>query len=180
MKIKDKILNLFLDNHTGDISPEDMRTFVNNIFDSKENIIRKITNHKNLIFIDYPIEIDDLVIINELNNQNSLNGLYLSTKKNPEFKDLLLVSYDPSGLSDILSLGNNNQVLATINNKLTWIDKEHGYYIKGTKNINDILNIVPMNIGEIFIAGDSQPFADVPGYVGDGYSWDGNNWINIG
>ena len=179
MNIKNQILNLFLDNISGDIVPKDMRTFVTNIFDSKENIIRKVTDSNNLIFIDYPIKQNDLVVINEANNRNSRNGLYLAKVDNPTFNYLELISSEID-TNNILSSGKNNEILATINGVLTWVPQKHGYYLKGTKNILDILAIRPVNIGEVFIAQDTQPYADVPGSAGDGYSWDGDDWINVG
>ncbi len=176
---KNKILNLFLDNISGDITPEDMRTFVNSVYDSQENLIRKITDISDFTFSDYMVNKNDLIVINEEGNPNNKNGLYLASKDNPLIEDLELISSDIE-INDILNSGNNNDILSTLDGVLTWIPQKHGYYIKGSKLIQDILNIIPLNAGEIFIALDTQEYVEVPGKSGDGYSWDGDKWLNIG
>ncbi len=178
--VKTQTLNLFLDNIVSDITPSDLRTFVNNVFDSKENLIRIATDSRNLVYIDYPIEKNDLVVINEADNEYERNGLYISLKKDPVYPyDLKMVSSNVE-TDKILSEGKDNQILATINGELTWIPQSHGYYIKGTIPIEAILNIVPLNLGEVFIASDDNSEVETPGIVGDGYSWDGKQWLNIG
>ena len=78
---KQQILNLFLDNIVGDISPHDMRTFVEAIFDSKENHIhiKDISDE-----LDYMVS-DDLVVINDHGHYI----LYTTTKNQPHFDDLI-------------------------------------------------------------------------------------------
>ena len=179
---KNRIINIFQDNIQSDIMPSDMRVFVNAIFDAKENNIRKITDTSKFTtvsFPTYPIRENDLVIINEENNANKMNGLYLSTKSYPSISDLTLISPDIE-LNELLSSGQDNEILSIVDGELIWIPQQHGYYIKGTKIINEILSIIPLNIGEIFIAEESDPYAAVPGLQGDGYSWSGSEWINIG
>lgn len=179
MALKEQVLNLFLDNLSGNISAADIRYFIEHIFNSKENLIRKANDSNDLIFVDYPIQENDLVVITEENNLNSRNGLYYSTKLNPLFTDLELVSYDIS-INTILNNGDNNQILATVNEALTWINQTQGYQIFGTLYITEILELRPLTAGSVYIANNTDTLADIPGVVGDGYSWTGSEWINIG
>ena len=178
-EIKTKLLNLFGDNITSDITPKDMRTLIENIFESKENNTRKITDITAMVFAEFPIMMNDLVLVDEEENTNRMNGLYISRKDYPLIGDLDLVA-SITDINNILSQGQDNEILSIKDGELVWIPQKHGYYIKGTKPIDEILVIVPLNIGEIFIAEDTQPYAQVPGVQGDGYSWSGTTWINIG
>jgi hypothetical protein len=62
-RLKQQTLNLFLDNQTQDITSADMRMFVNNIFDTKENSVLKITDISQFPGITATVLKDDIVII---------------------------------------------------------------------------------------------------------------------
>ena len=179
-KIKNQILNLFLDNIVNDITPSDMRIFVNAIFDNKENNIRKLSTLASVEKV-YPTPIidNDLVIIIE---DGDNNGIYLVLNDNPTQADLMLIAGSGTGAEYIetLSQGQNNQILSFVDDELVWIDQNSGYTIVGTKRIQDILVLRPAEINTIYIAENSDHFSYLPGLLGDGYSWDGSIWNNIG
>lgn len=180
MNHKDRILNLFLDNIVSDITPSDMRHFVNTVFDSKENSIRKIATLNDIERIfPYPILKGDLVVIFEDPNYN---GIYLSKKDNPSFNDVQLIAGAGDSEEDltILAQGESNQILSNVDGELVWIEQEIGFQILGTKRIQDILILKPANSNVIYIAENTAQFSAVPGVEGDGYSWNGIVWINIG
>ena len=179
-KLKNKILNLFLDNLVNDITPADMRIFVNSIFDSKENTIRKLNliTDINRIF-PTPIVKNDLVVVyDDFEN----NGIYLVQKDQPTVNDLLLISgnghYEET-LDDLLS-GETGQILSIDSGKLKWINQNNGYKILGTKPIKEILLLKPSEDNVIYIAKNTDNFSYIPGKIGDGYSWNNKVWTNIG
>ena len=150
-------LNIFRDNIQSDIMPSDLRVFVNNIFNAKENNIQKVDDITKLKYIGLttPIVANDVVIIDEEENLNKKNGIYLAGKDAPLLEDLILIA-SVSEIEALKAKGKDNEVLSIIGGELTWIPQKPGYYIKGTKPIFEILNIVPLNIGEIFIAEDTR------------------------
>lgn len=180
MNHKDRILNLFNDNIVSDITPSDMRHFVNTVFDTKENTIRKLSQFNDLERVfPYPILKNDLIVVFE---DEGRNGIYLALKDNPQVQDVQLVA-GPGAYEDdleILTQGESNQILSNIDGKLIWIEQEMGFQILGTKRIQDILLLSPADKNVIYIAENTAQFAAVPGFTGDGYSWDGKVWTNIG
>ena len=180
ISIKNKILNLFLDNNRKDITPSDMRIFVNNIFDTKENTIRKLDeiNDLNRVYPNPILKNDIILIYNDFEN----NGIYLVKKDNPTKSDIQLISGNSRFLDElsIIESGENNQVLSVKDNTLTWVPMPTGYKILGTKKIRDILVLKPIETNVIYIAENTDYFSYIPGKKGEGYSWDGNEWSNIG
>jgi hypothetical protein len=183
--IKDQILVLFQDNVMGGISAEDMRIFVNAVFDSKENEIRvyeklqDVTDYR-LSNPMYPINQNDVVIITDHNNtaEYTDSGIYLAPKTNPSGDDLVRLSnvnYD-----EFLQTGDNGQLITVNDGVLTWIDPIEGYYIEGTAEIMEILLKKPDQKGPVWIAENTDLTAPVPGEKGDGYSWNGYEWKNVG
>jgi len=186
--VKNSILALFGDNVTGSISAADMRIFVNSIFDSKENEIHvfeklsDITNYRSDSNTVYPISKFDIIVItdeNYINNYGSEKGIYISLKDSPGENDVFKVSslnYD-----EFIKLGQTGQLISLdSNNELAWIDQTEGYFIEGAENISEILNKRPSQKGPIWIANNTELLAPVPGKEGDGYSWTGSEWVNIG
>jgi len=177
--IKQSILNLFDDNTIGAISPEDMRTFVNTIFDYKQNRIYVFQKIEEIYFHD-KLQKNDLIVINN-ENQDFNNGLYVVLKTNPAYNDdikkIANLNYD-----EFVKLGKNNQLVSINEGELVWIDPLPGYFIKGTEEISVILSKRPDTVGEIWIAESDDFSVPIPGHEGDGYSWTGyeNGWINIG
>lgn len=179
-KLKNKILNLFLDNLVNDITPADMRIFVNSIFDSKENTIRKLNLISDISRIfPTPIIKNDLVVVyDDFEN----NGIYLVQKDQPTVNDLLLISgngHYEVALEDLLS-GETGKILSIDSGKLTWINQNNGYKILGTKSIKEILLLKPSEDNVIYIAEKTDHFSYIPGKIGDGYSWSNKKWTNIG
>jgi hypothetical protein len=186
--VKNSILALFDDNLTGAITASDMRIFVEAIFDSKENEIHvfetlsDIDTYRSTSTNPYPISKFDLVVITDETHQEnwgSERGIYISLKDAPSQVDVFKVSslnYDK-----FIEQGQIGQLISLDSNKeLTWIEPIDGYYIQGTDLITNILNKRPSQKGEIWIAENEELTAPVPGTVGDGYSWDGSKWNNIG
>ena len=110
MLTKERILNLFLDNIVSDITPSDMRHFVNTVFDSKENIIRKVQTLKEIQRV-YPYQINkgDLVVVYD---DDDNNGIYLVLKNNPIVDDVALISGSSQGFNELLETGKDGQVLS--------------------------------------------------------------------
>lgn len=182
--IKQNILNLFQDNVVGAISARDIRAFVDTIFDTKENSIQIFERLQEIDTYNPSPELSikkfDLIVITDHNNTNTIKetGVYISLKDKPTSNDVLKVSslnYD-----EFLKQGKDNQLITLVNGELTWIDPLPGYFIQGRKNIDDILSLRPTQRGIIFIANDTNLTAPVPGNEGDGYSWIGDSWVNIG
>jgi len=183
--VKDSILALFDDNVVGAISASDMRIFVESIFDSKENEIHIFENLGELetyrLNSSYPIEKFDVIVITDHNNLNQVTnrGIYIALKDNPGQNDVFKVGSE--NYDDFLKLGNPAQLISLDSNKkLTWIEPLEGYYLEGTAPIRTILDKLPVQKGPVWIAEDDDISAPIPGKKGDGYSWDGNNWINVG
>jgi len=188
MDVKDSILALFDDNITGAISAADMRIFVDAVFDSKENEIHvfdklsEITNYRNDVNTIYPINQFDLIVITDNANTNewgSERGIYIALKTAPGETDVFKVgslNYD-----EFIKQGTEGQLISLDSNKdLVWINPIEGYFIEGTDTITNILAKRPSQKGPIWIASDEDLLAPVPGKEGDGYSWTGSKWINIG
>ena len=183
--IKDSILALFDDNVVGAISAADMRIFVEAIFDSKENEIHVFDSILAVevyrVNNEYPIEKFDIVVITDATNSNQITdrGLYIALKANPGTEDLFKignVNYD-----EFIKTGNTGQLISLDSNQeLTWIEPLEGYYIEGTARISEILAMRPAQRGPVWIASDDDDLAQVPGKEGDGYSWTGTNWVNVG
>ena len=183
--VKDSILALFDDNVVGAISAQDMRIFVDAIFDSKENEIHVFDSIQGVevyrVNNEYPIEQFDIIVITDSNNPNQITdrGLYLALKANPGRNDLFKignVNYD-----EFIKTGTTGQLISLDSNQeLTWIEPLEGYYIEGTARISEILAMRPDQRGPVWIASDDDDLAQVPGKTGDGYSWTGTNWVNVG
>ncbi len=190
MNIKESILTLFDDNVVGAISASDMRVFVETIFDNKENEIHvfetidDIEEYRNNINIGsekYPISKNDVIIITEINNSNWGNnkGVYIATKDSPGKTDIEKISAD--NYDNFIKTGEATQLISLDSDKnLTWINPIPGYYIEGTDTITNILGKKPSQKGPVWIASEDDLTAPIPGNEGDGYSWDGVNWNNIG
>jgi len=88
---RDEALSLFLENINGDITAEDMRLFVNGIFDDKEVIIRKYQEFDDLITDNADVYEGSLVAIYGDNCLSDL-GIYMSLANQPtsssQFKKL--------------------------------------------------------------------------------------------
>jgi len=183
--LKQSILNLFEDNAVGAISAEDLRIFVNTIFDSKENEIKVFDNLSDIDVYrlqnpEYPINQNDAIIIKDPNNTNTIKerGLYISLVDNPSSLDvfkLANINYD-----EFIKTGLNGQIVSIQDGELTWIEPLEGYYIEGTLEIQEILLLRPSQKGPVYIAKTDDLTAPIPGKEGDGYSWNGNEWINVG
>ncbi len=169
-----KILNLFSENITGDILPRDMRTFVSSIFQAKENNVHRITN---LNTIEQEIQKNDLVIITE---NGELNGLYVASKDDALFADLVNVTQDDVILN-ILREGQNGEVLGVQNNTLTWEKAKPIVTVGGSMKIWEILAMTPV-LNTIYVATNDDLSSLVPGISGDGYLYSPayGRWSNIG
>lgn len=78
--LKDQILALFPDNDSAEISALDMRTFVNAVFDSKEEIVVKVPTAADIKIQKADIFEKTLVVIE---NETANNGVYVSNANNP-------------------------------------------------------------------------------------------------
>jgi len=78
---KDAVLALFPDNNTQEISAADIRTFVNAVFDVKEDLVIKLDLASDLILEKSRIFYRTIVIVE--NDTKELNGIYLSKVDNP-------------------------------------------------------------------------------------------------
>ena len=173
---KEQILNLFLDNTLGDITPADMRIFVNAIFDDKEPAIQKIADLNNFDF--GKSRRNDIVIVNEPGDPHNKNGIYVITKDKPALKDIELISPDKN-IIDYLTSGGDDQVLSIKDGKLKWVAQDP-YEILGTKTIKEILNIKTAKQGDIWIAEDTNTHIIPKGKSGDGFYYKNGKWTNIG
>ena len=187
--IKNSILALFDDNLTGAISAADMRIFVNAIFDSKENEIHVFDNLSDLVSYrtnpnNFVIQKFDIIIITDSTNDTftSERGIYIALKDSPgEIPGIDVFKIAALNYDEFLKTGNTGQLISLdSNNQLTWIEPIEGYFIEGTDTITNILNKRPSQKGPIWISTNEELLAPVPGRVGDGYSWDGEKWNNIG
>lgn len=177
-KLKDRILNLFLDNIVKDITAADMRTFVNAVFDGKENTIRKLDKIKDITRVfSVPIFKGDLIVVY---NDPENNGIYMAMKDKPQITDLELIGYSGEGNLDIPVEGEDGAVLSIQNGVLTWTEPSLGYSLMGTLPIREILSLTPSRVNVVYIAENNDYFSSVPGKIGDGYSWDGSKWTNVG
>ena len=79
--IKDQVLALFPDNNNYEITAEDMRTYVEAIFSSKEEVIMKIPTMNDLAANNTNIYKDSLVAVTDDNTNQS--GIYVSNKDQP-------------------------------------------------------------------------------------------------
>ncbi len=186
--IKDSILALFDDNITGAITASDLRIFVDTIFDSKENNINvfdRLSEIDTYLLNEntkYPIQKFDIISITDNQHQQnwgSEKGIYIALKDSPTSSDVLKISslnYD-----EFIKSGSTGQLISLDSTgNLVWIEPIEGYYIEGTDTITNILNKRPSQKGPIWIATNEELTAPVPGKIGDGYSWDGIKWTNIG
>lgn len=78
--IRDEILGLFDDNANNEISAADMRTYINAIFASKEEIVTKISTATDLAANNTNIYEGSLIIVY---NDGVNTGLYLSPVNQP-------------------------------------------------------------------------------------------------
>jgi len=187
MNTKESILALFDDNIVGAISAADMRIFVDTIFDTKENTIHIFEKLSELITYrqsaKYPIKKFDLIVITDSQNSNQIKdtGIYIALKDNPDGSNNDVFKVSNLNYDNFLKLGETNQLISLDSNKnLIWINPIEGYYIEGTDYILEILKKRPVQKGEIWIAKDTDLLAPIPGQEGDGYSWNGSEWKNIG
>ncbi len=169
-QIKQETLNLFLDNVVDNISAGDIREFIDNVWDDKENSIRKISNLQNITF-EIGIEANDIIICTSGPDE----GIYVTSIANPSVSNLSKIT---SQISE-LPTGQDGQILTFEEGVLVWVDKEYAFRVLGSLAIADILIIRPIP-GTTYIATNNDSTAQVPGVIGDGYSWDGIKWINIG
>ena len=168
--IKQSTLNLFLDNIVDNISAADLRIFVDNVWDDKENTIRKIGNLP-AILDEINVEAGDIIIC----TSGSDEGMYIADIKHPEVANLTKITSQTSEIPG----GSDGQILSTQNGELIWIDRDYTFQVVGTLPIADIMLLRP-NAGITYIAEDNSNTALVPGVVGDGYTWNGLEWLNIG
>jgi hypothetical protein len=169
----------------GGISAGDMRVFVNAVFDTKENEIRVFDKLSELDDYrlsnpEYIISKDDLIVITDYSAVTDITerGLYLSTNDNPSSSQVTKIA--SRSYEDFLELGENGQLITIQDGSLKWIEPLEGYYIEGTAKIMEILVKRPVQRGPVWIAEDENLLAPVPGTVGDGYSWNGFEWVNVG
>ena len=169
---KDQILNLFLDNTIGDISPADMRTFVTAIFDGKENNIQIVTPQSDLTYLVQ----NDLVI----QDTPGKVGIYITPKDSPLYSDLILLA-SPSNQDIGIGEEGESPIVRNISgvDTIVW-EVIQATKILGTQNIRDILLIADAEPYDTYIAADSSSTVTPPGVIGDGYSWFDNQWNNIG
>jgi len=86
---KNETLNLFLDNVYGNITAADLRTFVSNIFDDKEVVVRKYVNLDAFEIADNSNVFEgSLVVIT--GSTDAENGLYISLSNQPTSRTNLL------------------------------------------------------------------------------------------
>jgi len=166
--IQNIIRNIFDPNLTQNISAQDFQIFVDAIFESTESIIRKFESIEDVeqfrlssapeakIFIQK----GDIVIITKTNP-----GIYLAKVDKPAKADLEMIN-DIS----VLVEGKPGNVLHQSVDGPFWADIRDGYFIKGKLSKTEILNLLHESVGTIYIESST----------GDGYSWDGNIWSNIG
>ncbi len=77
---RDQIIALFPDNFDNEISAQDMRTYINAIFDTKEELTVKIATATDISLYNANIYEGSMVIIfNDAEN----TGIYLSTVNQP-------------------------------------------------------------------------------------------------
>ena len=175
-QIKQNTLNLFLDGIANNITAQDMRIFVDNIWDDKENGIRKISNLSDITGETH-VESGDVIICDGTGIDPKEAGIYIANQANPNSSDLRLVTgYVPT----IPDNGNDGEILSIQNGILVWTDIKYVFRVLGTKPINEILSITDINSGSTFIAENDDAFAIPPGFIGDGYTFNGTNWKNIG
>jgi len=90
--IKNQVLALFPDNNNYEISAADMRTYVEAIFSSKEEIVVKIEKMIDLQPNNSNIYKDSLVVV--FNDNTNQSGIYLSKKDQPRTpQDLIKLSF---------------------------------------------------------------------------------------
>ncbi len=176
-----KILNLFLDNVTSDITAADMRTFVSTIWDDKEFSVQKVINTQPGNWSMETVSMNDLVVIAEDNDPNKLNGLYLAMKDKPLLGDLRLITSNQD-IINVLEAGEDGKVLGSLSGDLVWVDNDStGYYIQGTDTIYNIVRKTPFVTGETWISSTSDTLSNPAGIIGDGYTYAGEGiWRNVG
>ncbi|MCD6435372.1 MAG: hypothetical protein J7L15_03210, partial [Clostridiales bacterium] len=168
--IKQSTLNLFLDNIVDNISAEDMRLFVENVWSDKENSVRKISNLSQ-IADQIGIEQNDIIICTEGTDE----GMYIALVKDPEIANLQKITSQTTEIPG----GIDGQILSLNNGELIWVDRDYTFQVLGTLPIEDIMIERPV-AGITYIAENNSVTALVPGIIGDGYTWNGGTWINIG
>ena len=176
-QLKNDVLNLFPDNATGEISPADLREFVNTIFDSKENVIYKKNTSAEIPLDNTYVETNDLMVILNGNDR----GIYRVINNQPtDLNDLeLIIAPNDTTLPDCPPNDNKYYSLSCYNSSISW-EQRLTPYIAGRMDIQDILNLTPENPGVLYIANNTDQSARVPGEYNDVYSWDGCYWINLG
>jgi hypothetical protein len=189
--VKDAILVLFQDNTVGSIGADDLRMFIDAVFETKENNIRVFERLQDLDVIRQSTNLNnqtviqkgDLIVITDpqaLPDTPNERGLYMALVTNPGSSNNDVQKIANTNYDDFIKQGNDGQFITLENGKLTWVDRYDGYFIKGTDLIANILVKSASGIGEIWIAEDTDLNAEIPGREGDGYSWDGLRWNNIG
>jgi hypothetical protein len=187
--VKDAILVLFQDNTVGSIGADDLRMFIDAVFETKENNIRVFEKLQDLDVIrqdtnnQYVIQKGDLIVITDpqaLPDTPNERGLYIALVTNPGSSASDVQKIANTNYDEFIKQGLDGQFITLENGKLTWVDRFDGYFIKGSDLISNILSKSASGIGEIWIADNTDLNAEIPGYEGDGYSWDGLKWNNIG
>ncbi len=171
-EIQNETTNLFLDNIVGNITADDLRSFVDNVWIDKENPIHKITNLSDIETVELgKIDKDDTILC----TQGTDEGVYIALVKNPTREDLQKVNSQTSELPE----GDDGQILTLENQLPQWIDKDFYFQVIDTMPIDDILALRPKP-GSTYVALESSATASIPGEKGDGYTWDGFHWANFG
>ena len=164
--IQNIIRNIFDPNLTGNISAGDLQYFVDAVFESTESVIKKFDSLDEVTLYSQtkntPIEKGDLVIVDL--------SLYLARVTKPGKDDLNVIN-DIS----ILNEGQQGEILYAGSTGPFWATLRDGYYIKGQLDTKSILSRQE-GLGTIYICTDDT----TSGKKGDGFSFDGQTWNNIG
>ena len=172
--IKQNTLNLFLDNIINGISAKDMRDFVENVWADKENPVRIIDNMTDLS-TQTLIEQNDFIACKGVIDPTE-EGIYIALIDNPT---LITHLQKINSQTSEIPTGNDGQFLTLDSGNLAWTDKDFVFRVVGTEYIDNILLLRPA-AGTTYIAKADSSTAAIPGLEGDGYTYDGFNWTNIG
>ena len=176
---KDQILNIFTDNVRGDITPADLRLFVDAIYTAKEDKIIKIMDPR--LFDFGSLNENQLVLITEENNKHGRNGIYIALRKGPGSYDELELITDNNEITNLLGEGKDGQILSRMNGKAVWVDDTFGYTLRGSLPLGDILQHSGQD-GDVYIVTDSNTQFHPVCRIGDGFAFDAikDDWVNIG
>ena len=175
---KQQLLDLFADNVNGAINPEDLRMFVESIYNTKEDLITRVTDVRLYDFSQ--MKAGQLIIVLEPNNAHGRNGIYSTNTDYPQgFSELSLIT-DNNEATVLLSEGLDGQILSRKNGQPVWVDDTFGYEIKGSIPVYDILDIKNPTKGDVYVSTTSNTKFFPTCQVGDGISFNGTAWVNIG